>query len=223
MFFIRDSFGTRMNTVFKFHYNAWLLLAIGSALALASLYGRGALCRGAAVVITGIVMTLGGIYPIAATLTKASQFSRSPTLDGSGFAKALYPNDFAAIDWLSDRRQPRMVVVEAVGGDYTDFARVSTFAGMPTPIGWIGHELQWRGPRDEYTQRERLVQDLYQARDPETARRLVDALQASYVFVGTLERDRFGTDVGERLRNWLPVAFQRGDALVLYGMGASAR
>jgi uncharacterized membrane protein len=107
------------------------------------------------------------------------------------------------------------VVVEAVGGDYTDYARVSTFSGVPTPIGWIGHELQWRGPQDELTRRERLVQDLYQSRDADQALRTLDVLGASHVFIGRLERDKYGAEAVDRLRGWLPVAFQRGDAVVL--------
>ena len=31
--FLRDTFGTRMNTVFKFYYQAWIMMAIGTAYA----------------------------------------------------------------------------------------------------------------------------------------------------------------------------------------------
>jgi uncharacterized membrane protein len=204
-----------MNTVFKFHYNAWLLLAVGSALAIGSLVAQRGAGRIAAVVTAALVVLLGGIYPLGATLTKTNHFQVAATLDGSAFARRQYENDLAAIDWLRASGQPRSVVVEAVGGDYTDYARVSTFSGVPTPIGWIGHELQWRGPRDELTRRERLVQDLYQSRDADQAQRTLDTLGVSHVFIGRLEREKYGAEAVERLRGWLPVAFQRGDAIVL--------
>jgi uncharacterized membrane protein len=213
--FIRDSFGTRMNTVFKFQYNAWLLLAIGSALAIGSLMAQRGIRRIGAIVAAAVVVLLGGIYPLGATLTKTNHFSSTATLDGSAFARRQYENDLAAIDWLRTNGQPRSVVVEAVGGDYTDFARVSTFSGVPTPMGWIGHELQWRGQTDQLTRRERLVQDLYQSRDADQAQRTLDALGASHVFIGRLERQKYGAEAVDRLRGWLTVAFQRGDALVL--------
>jgi YYY domain-containing protein len=213
--FIRDSFGTRMNTVFKFHYNAWLLLAIGSALAITSLIAQGGIRRVGAIFTASVVIVLGGLYPLGATLTKTSHFQAPATLDGSAFARRQYENDLAAIDWLRATRQPRSVVVEAVGGDYTDYARVSTFSGVPTPMGWVGHELQWRGPRDELGRRERLVQELYQARDADQAQRTLDALGATHVFIGRLEREKYGAETVERLRGWLPVAFQRGDAVIL--------
>ena len=221
--FIRDSFGTRMNTVFKFHYNAWVLLALGCALALMSLIGQRGIRRAAAVIVSAAVILLGGIYPLGATLTKTNHFLGVATLDGSSFARRQYENDLIAIDWLRGMGQPRSSIVEAVGGDYTDFGRVSTFSGMPTPIGWIGHELQWRGPSEEFQRRERLVQDLYQARDGDQAQRTLDLLGASHVFVGRLEREKYGADTADRLRAWLPVVFQRGDALVLQRVGAPQR
>ena len=37
------------------------------------------------------------------------------------------------------------MVLEAVGDDYSEFghARISTFTGRPTVMGWAGHEVQW--------------------------------------------------------------------------------
>ena len=66
---------------------------------------------------------------------------------GDRFLERGAPADHRAIEWLRQNAPGRPVVVEAVGGDYTEHARVSTFSGLPTMIGWVGHELQWRGER----------------------------------------------------------------------------
>ena len=67
----------------------------------------------------------------------------------------------AAIAWL--RSAPKGVMVEAVrpdGGQYSDFARVSAQSGMPTVLGWIGHQLQWRGGNREIGTRQADIERL---------------------------------------------------------------
>lgn len=221
--FIKDSFGTRMNTIFKLHYNAWLLLGLGAALAIATLAARRGARRAIGLALGAVAVAAGAVYPVAATYTKAGELAGAPTLDGTVGLRRTYPNDFGAIDWLRSAVTERAAVVEAVGDDYRDFARVSTFSGMPTPIGWIGHELQWRGQMDEFGQRERLVRAVYTAQDSEALRAALTGLDARYVFIGRLERERYGQDVGERLRTWLPLAQQRGDAMLLSVPPAGAR
>ena len=76
---------------------------------------------------------------------------------GDRFLERGSTADHRAIEWLRQNAQGRPVVVEAVGGDYSEHARVSTFSGLPTLIGWVGHELQWRGERPEFGRRQQAV------------------------------------------------------------------
>ena len=54
----------------------------------------------------------------------------------------------AAAAWL--RSAAYGVIVEASKPDasYTDYARISTYSGLPTVLGWPMHEAQWRGTYD---------------------------------------------------------------------------
>ena len=147
--YLRDLFGSRMNTVFKFYYQAWLLLALASAYGLSRLAERGtALWLKLPALILAGVLTLGGLwYPLAAIPSKADNFRGQPTLDGLAYLRRANPGDVAAIEWLRANVAPDAVVLEATGGSYSPegAGRVSMSTGNPTLLGWDFHERQWRG------------------------------------------------------------------------------
>jgi uncharacterized membrane protein len=104
--------------------------------------------------------------------------------------------------------------VEAVGGDYSEHARVSTFSGLPTLIGWVGHELQWRGEQAEFGRRQQAVDAIYRANTPEEITRVVEMYHVRYVFFGSLERAKYGPDAQARLDRLLPVAYSRSGTTI---------
>jgi uncharacterized membrane protein len=105
-------------------------------------------------------------------------------------------------------------VVEAIGGDYTEAARVSTFSGLPTLMGWVGHELQWRGDRPELRVRPEVVDQIYRSNSQSELARLFKNYGIQYLFFGNLERDKYGADAQGRLDRMLPVAYSRGGTTI---------
>jgi YYY domain-containing protein len=192
--YVRDEFDggplARMNTVFKLGYQAWVLLAIAAACALPWhrrwLPGRWrtALAAGAAP-----LLVLAALYPIAGTYARTGGFGDSPHLDGIRWLPA---GDVRAIEWLRERAPGDAVVLEAVGDDYSPagHARISTFTGLSTVMGWTGHELQWQ--HDPGTRREE-VRRAYAATDPAEAEPLLRRYGVRYVTVGPIERSEYGT------------------------------
>jgi YYY domain-containing protein len=220
--FLRDSFGTRMNTVFKFYYQAWVLLGISSAFAL---YYLGPWTRDRRRVpstlwVVGFVPLLlaGLVYPVLATHNKTGGFGGTPTLDGMAHLEAAYSDDLAAIRWLRANADGAPVILEATGGSYSYYGRVSVHTGLPTLLGWGGHQLQWRGNYEEPGRREPDIEVIYTSPDPGRTRVLLDEYDITYVYVGPLERDtyRIGRPVLDKLESLMDVVYQGGE-VTIYG------
>jgi len=94
-----------------------------------------------------------------------------------------------AIRWLS--QAPHGTVVEAIGGQYSSYGRVSALSGKPAVLGWPGHEDQWRGGREEMGTRETDIPILYNTRSWDEARRIIAEYNIRYIFVGELERNAY--------------------------------
>ncbi len=190
--YLRDSFGTRMNTVFKFYFLAWALLSVAGAYGVARFWhGARPSVRQAGVGFAALLLLLGLVYPLAAIPSKAGGFRGRPTLDGIAFFRKAYPDDAAAIAWLRANVQDAPVVLEATGGSYTDAARVSEITGFPTLLGWGGHELQWRGSYRIPGEREKAIQQIYQSAGPKELPGLLARYGVKYVYVGRVEREKY--------------------------------
>ncbi len=195
LLYVRDEFDGsalyRMNTVFKLDYQAWLLLGLAAIGALA--WWREWLPRGlgrwAFGLLAGAVVVAAAVYPIVGTYARKDGFDSSPTLDGLGWLRDRAPGDPGAIAWLNDHAPDGSVVLEAVGEDYSPFghARISTFTGLPTVLGWAGHERQWGHDVDD---RAAEVARAYRA--PESALDVLRRYGVRYVVVGPLERTDYG-------------------------------
>lgn len=204
--YVRDVFGTRMNTVFKFYYQAWTMLAVASAFGVVWLVSRLPLtARG--IWAAGLVALLAAslLYPVAATWSKTNRFAGPATLDGLAWFRQARPADAAVVDWLNTRVEGQPFILEATGPQYSEYARISMATGLPTVLGWGGHELQWRGNYDEPGRREPLIARIYQTTDPEEAKRLLDEFGVRYVVVGDLERQAYqlGQEQVEKFRAFM--------------------
>jgi uncharacterized membrane protein len=223
--YLRDLFGWRMNTIFKFYFQAWLVWSLAAAYASAVLLRR---LRGA----WGVLFSLGWValvvaslaYPVFSLWSKTNGFKPGEwTLDSTLYYRRQAPDEMAAIDWLS--RAPLGVVAEAVpaeGGSYSQYARVATFSGQPGVLGWVGHENQWRGGDNPTGSRQSDLQRLYCSRDWKESRDILERYDIRYVMVSPLERSTYKADaslcplgvVDTKFQRNLTTAFQLGQVTV---------
>lgn len=226
LFHLQDSYGEdleRMNTVFKLHFQAWVLLGLGSALALWRLE-QGLLSRmrppGRRIWYGTLAAVLLGVfvYPVVATYAKCGGFHRTPTLDGMAYIAAEHPDDYAAIEWFNDNVRGTPTIVEAAGPPYSYFARFSTNTGLPAVLGWANHELLWRDDFAEVGERENDIRRLYETVDPEEARGVAARYGIDYICYGEVEREAYAVSEVQLLGTW-PLAFEAGGCRILEAEG----
>jgi YYY domain-containing protein len=193
-FYLRDLFDTRMNTVFKVYYQAWLLLGVAALAGLSALWRRGRWGR-ASVWLSAALCLAALYYPVAAAYTRAGGYQGQAQLDGTAYLLEQSPAEYRAYRWLDERAGPEGVVLEAVGEEYVPWtSRLSAWTGVPTVLGWPGHQVQWRGEDREVKRRQADVAAMYTATDPDELLRLLRAYHVTWVFVGPYERETYGLD-----------------------------
>jgi YYY domain-containing protein len=215
LIFLDDVFHSRMNTVFKFDENAWLLAGLAAGVGIA-LIGRFTLrARWLVLALTCLFVAGGLVYPLSAIATRMAEVPPGgPTLDGLNFLSA---DDRAAIRWLSAQNTAsgRVVIAEALGNEYDpNSAGMATYSGAATVLGWAGHELQWRGPLPTIGFRQTDLGALYRDAPTEQVQSILDRYDVQYVVVGDQERRVYGDDVNTRFEGVLPLAFRSGGTVI---------
>jgi uncharacterized membrane protein len=214
--YLRDQFGSRMNTVFKFYYQTWLLWSLAAAFGIAYLWKA---LRGLAGAFFSLFLVLllatALVYPVLGIATKTSGFKPffGFTLDDFDRVRRESPDEAAAMTFLM--AAPRGVLAEAavIGGSYTQYGRISTYTGMPAVIGWPGHESQWRGGYEEQGTRLSDLETLYTTPSWEIAQEIIRLYDIRYIMVGGLERATYPVQE-EKFRLRLRIVFQQGDVTI---------
>jgi YYY domain-containing protein len=213
--YLRDHFGTRMNTVFKFYFQAWVVWSIAGGYAWWTMARKG---RAIVVATMGVLVFGGLIYPLLAIPARYSEYGAAPTLDGAAYLAQTNPDDYAAIAWLNQYVDDAPVILEAPAdqfGAYTYAGRVSAHTGLPALLGWAGHEHQWRGDYAEQARREEDIQTLYSAGSVSEVQFLLDEYDITYVYVGPLERERYPAAGLRKFRGQLRAVYDVG-AVTIY-------
>jgi YYY domain-containing protein len=210
----------RMNTVFKFYLQAWVLLSITAAVALGWLArqsGRDHLLRQVrpAWVALLVVFVLASVaYPLLASKGKIGlRFEDMPlSLDGMQYMdSAQYrddgqdlnlPGDAQAIRWMQDNVQGTPVVLEGRSPVYHWGSRFSIYTGLPTVLGWDVHEGQQRtGYTGMIQERIGDVERAYSSTNPQDALNVLRKYQVRYLVVGGLERKYYTAAGLAKFRN----------------------
>ncbi len=224
-FYLVDNFRVRMNTIFKFYFQAWVLMAIASAFAVYWLSRRrdglrraGKVVRGVSLVAFWFLFAMGMVYPVLGNVSRAGNFDHPPTLDGTAYLAESRPEDYAGIQWLNENVNGAPVILETPGkggSSYVYEGRVAALTGLPTLLGWAGHEGQWRGSYEIQSAREPDIELIYNTLDPEAALALLDKYDVTYVYVGPLERSTYDPRAVDKFEQFMDVVY-RNEGVTIY-------
>lgn len=210
-FYVKDIYPMhyRANTMFKLGYQAFIMLGLASAYIFIKVQKE---IRGIGKIFFSsgflVVFFLIAIYPFFAINSYFGGLKTYNGLDGFTWMKKEYPGDYDAIVWLRNNVSAQDVIVEANGDSYTDYARVSSFTGMPTIIGWPVHEWLWRGSYDEAGKRIPEVQSLYEGKDVSKTKEILQKYNVKYVFLGQLEKQKYPNLLEDKWNNLGTIAYQ---------------
>ncbi len=272
IFFLKDAFAAteldRMNTVFKFYFQAWVLLSVACSAGLFFILDGfrsvsknspflfqivSNVQRGWSLILLILVLA-SMVYPLTAPyeryasdggiisptyqgstnslgwLGSLENLERTNSLDGLRYLKNClslscpYPNsagDYAAIRWLNANVQGDPVIVEAMGNDYSLYGRISAFTGLPTLMGWAGHEYQWRlswlkdsANKAEYYRRSSDLDQIYTSPDPRVVLSLMARYKAQYLYVGPLEIEKYSNAKLYRYSAFMQVVYKAGEVAI---------
>jgi len=204
LFYIQDSLGVtypkyiRLNTVFKIYLQNWIIWGLAAGFSFYHIWDRFSPSRdiNKGFALISIVLIFAAItYPVLATISRSGNFGGHPTLDGSAYLTEQYPDEFEAVKWLNNL-SGTPVVLQSPGQLYQLNTHVTAFTGLPTVMGWGGHEKNWRNNKQPIDERWNEVGSVYTSNNIDTVNEILEKYHVDYVYVGGVEMERYnGYDV----------------------------
>ena len=175
IFVVNDDIN-RMNTVFKFHFQSWILLNLGASLLIPLAFQdtNKKIYKNTFSYLLGILIILGLIYPIYSLRPRIlDRFNNEyKGLEGDYYMKAAkysqtgnlidLSSTYDATDWINNNINGNPVIVEASKELYSWSSNVSINTGLSAVLGWDWHQKQQRSLNsNEVNLRKKQIEEFY--------------------------------------------------------------
>ncbi len=204
----------RMNVVFKFYNQIWVMLSICAAFGLSctmTAIRRESLSGNAVKVYQSagcLIVFCAFLYTVFAGTDKMTDrmSDRAPhTLDGMTFMETSsywqdgfymdLSEDYAAIRWMQQNVKGSPVITEASPTEYKFGSRYTVYTGLPGVVGWNYHQRQQRGGASNLVwERVNGIHDFYNKPDLLSAKQFLDKYNVKYIIVGQMEKGMYSEE-----------------------------
>ncbi len=197
----------RMNTVFKFYLEAWIMFALSAGVCFGWLVKSlqywqktlGIVWR----VVLLLLVTSAALFTVTGTMDKITDrmADETPhTLDGMAYmAYATYydmgtemilEEDYHAIQWMQENIEGSPVILEGQAYEYRWGNRFTINTGLPSVVGWNWHQRQQRAALRNSSVQDRVdaVDAFYTTEDMTFVVDFLEEYDVSYIVLGQLER-----------------------------------
>ena len=218
--YVKDIYGEtyqRANTMFKLTYQAFLLFAISMGYIIIRQIVLSKSYRQKRAAVLALILAVISLGYTGNAVNEWFDFKNKDvskkTLDASAFLKDDFAEDEKAIEWLNQHVKGHAIVLEANGDSYSQYERVSVFTGLQTILGWGTHEALWRNYSEEQTIKENDIMTIYTSPSLNEIRKLVEFYDVDYIYVGNLEREKYGILSEDNIKSLGPIVYDNFDVM----------
>ena len=172
-----DLFGNRMNTIFKSYYQVWILASVLFPIFIA----KNLLDKRYILFLILPLIAISSVQNLSTFLDNTNNLSKEYSIDTSLEIERRYPGSNKTIQWIKLNTKSNDVIFSGVGEDYKLSSFFSIYTGRQTPIGWPGHENQWRGNKLEINERKANLINLFNSKDINEIDEIIKKYNISYI------------------------------------------
>ena len=217
LFYVKDIFGNRMNTIFKFHYQVWIVFSITSGISLKFLleYNLRNITR-IILSISFLILATSNIYFVTASyLTKIKESSNlNPNLSSINQLEND-TNKYELIKYLRLNSNHNDVIIEKQGKSYTNDSQISSESRIPTILGWVGHQLQWRSNHSDIYNREEDIDTFYISNDSQEIINIINKYSITMIILGPNEIEKYNINSLNKFLNISEIIYKNNDYTLL--------
>jgi len=194
-----------MNTIFKFHYQIWIIFSILFGISLKILINyKPKKVTISFLSVLFIILAFSNLYFVSSSfITKINESGTiTPNLSSIEHLENN-KNKIDLIRYLKQYYNHDDVLIESYGQSYSNNNIIPSESRIPTVLGWIGHELQWRSNQEEVLDREKDINTFYETDDINQINNIINKYSITIIILGPNEIEKYNL---YNLQNFLRIS-----------------